>query len=196
MEENKTRHLALVLKVLVTIAFVCNLVALPLLPGIVGCSLAHIRPEYIVEGGDFFFEYASGGHWLVFYGLLFWESYVTVWQDAHTAVLTVFLFACGCCTAVILAQAGKILDTLLEGEIFVRSNARHMRRAAVCCFVISGAALVRLLWGFWYYGGIGPLFTYNALFIPIFLMGGLLFLVMSALFLQAACLKEENDLTI
>ena len=189
MEENKTRHLARILLVLVTITFVCNLVVLPLLPGIVGCGLLHIRPEYVVEGGDFFFEYSSGGSWLVFYSVLFWESYITVWQDGYSAVLTLFLFASGCCTAVILAQARKILETLLEGEIFVRSNARHMRRAAVCCFVISGAALVRLLWGFWYYGSIAPLFTYNALFVPVFLMGGFLFLVMSALFLQAACLK-------
>ena len=41
-----------------------------------------------------------------------------------------------------------------------------------------------------------PLFTYTALFIPAFFMGGLLFLVMSALFRQAAELKEDQDLTI
>lgn len=40
------------------------------------------------------------------------------------------------------------------------------------------------------------LFTYNTLFIPAFFMGGLLFLVMSALFQQAAELKEDQDLTI
>ena len=40
------------------------------------------------------------------------------------------------------------------------------------------------------------IYTYNTLFIPIFLMGGLLFLVMSALFRQAAELKEDQDLTI
>ena len=196
MDDNKTRRLALVLRVLVSITSVCNLLALPLLPGIVGWAQVRMRPEYLWEGADFFFSYASGGDWLVLYILTFCESYITIWQDGYWAVLTVFLFACGCCTAVILAQARKILGTLLEGEIFVRSNARHMRRAAVCCFVISGAALARLLWGFWYYGSIAPLFTYNALFVPVFLMGGLLFLVMSALFLQAACLKEENDLTI
>ena len=38
--------------------------------------------------------------------------------------------------------------------------------------------------------------TYNALFVPIFLMGGLLFMVMCALFRQAVELKAENDLTI
>lgn len=38
--------------------------------------------------------------------------------------------------------------------------------------------------------------TYNAVAIPIFFMAGLLFLVMSALFGQAAELKEDQDLTI
>ena len=38
--------------------------------------------------------------------------------------------------------------------------------------------------------------TYNALFVPIFTMFGLLCLVMSALFRQATEMKAENDLTI
>lgn len=41
-----------------------------------------------------------------------------------------------------------------------------------------------------------PLATYNALFVPIFTMFGLLCLVMSALFRQATEMKVENDLTI
>lgn len=41
-----------------------------------------------------------------------------------------------------------------------------------------------------------PLATYNALFVPIFTMFGLLCLVMSALFRQATEMKAENDLTI
>ncbi len=50
--------------------------------------------------------------------------------------------------------------------------------------------------GLFYYGSVAPLLTYNALFVPIFILGGLLCLVMSALFRQAAELKAENDLTI
>ena len=69
-------------------------------------------------------------------------------------------------------------------------------RAAICCFLISGAALLRLVWGFAYYRSVAPLLTYNALFVPIFLMAGLLCMVMSALFQQAAQLKAESDLTI
>lgn len=62
--------------------------------------------------------------------------------------------------------------------------------------MISGAALVRLVLWLWSEGNVWPLFTYTALFIPAFFMGGLLFLVMSALFRQAAELKEDQDLTI
>ena len=89
-----------------------------------------------------------------------------------------------------------MLNTILAGVPFQNANGISLRRAAVCCFLISAAALVRLLWGFWYYASIQPLLTYNALFVPVFFMGGLLCLVMSALFRQAAELKAENDLTI
>ena len=89
-----------------------------------------------------------------------------------------------------------MLDTILKGNPFVMDNAKSLKTAAMCCFLISGAALARLVWGFAYYRSIMPMLTYNALFVPIFLMGGLLFMVMSALFRQAVELKAENDLTI
>ena len=55
---------------------------------------------------------------------------------------------------------------------------------------------LRVLFSVCYYQSPQPLATYNALFVPMFAMGGLLCLVMSALFRQAAELKAENDLTI
>ena len=54
----------------------------------------------------------------------------------------------------------------------------------------------RTVWGIVYYCSIGPVLTYNALFVPVFLLAGLLCMVMSALFRQAAELKADNDLTI
>ena len=89
-----------------------------------------------------------------------------------------------------------MLDTILAGNTFTFENAANMRRAAVCCFLISAAALGRTVWGLCFYRSLMPLLTYNALFVPIFLMAGLLCMVMSALFRQAAELKAENDLTI
>ena len=83
-----------------------------------------------------------------------------------------------------------------DGNPFQRGNGVSLRRAGVCCFAISAAALARVVWGLCYYQSIASLLTYNALFVPIFLLGGLLCLVVSALFRQAAELKAENDLTI
>ena len=85
---------------------------------------------------------------------------------------------------------------MLEDLPFQEKNSRSLRRSAVCSFLISATALVRLIWGLAYYGGIGPLLTYNALFVPVFFMAGLLCLVMSSRFRQAAEMKAENDLTI
>ena len=113
----------------------------------------------------------------------------------YAIAMIAFFWICGCCTAVILWQAKRILDTILAGEPFQMANAVSMNRAAAC-WVISAAALVRfvaetvILWN--------PVtfFTYNTLFIPCFFMAGLLFRVMAALFHQAAELQEDQDLTI
>ena len=127
---------------------------------------------------------------------VFGLSWFAVWTQPYTAVITLFYWLCGGCTAVILWQAKRVLDTILAGNTFTFENAANMRRAAVCCFLISAAALGRTVWGLCFYRSLMPLLTYNALFVPIFLMAGLLCMVMSALFRQAAELKAENDLTI
>lgn len=197
MEKTGVQKLAKILKILVTVTFVCNLIVLPLVPGIVGIGFS---PE---GWGAFQGLAAYEGSPLqlpIRVGALFflscWQYLARVWREAYTAVLTFFLLACGASTAVILWQARRVLDTILAENPFQKKNGESMKRAAVCCFVISGAALLRTFWRLWYYGSIAPLFTYNTLFIPVFAMGGLLCMVISALFRQAAELKEENDLTI
>ena len=62
--------------------------------------------------------------------------------------------------------------------------------------MIALLAAVRMAVWFLRLRSAAPLFTFTALFIPVSLMAGLLFLVMSALFRQAAELKEDQDLTI
>lgn len=111
-------------------------------------------------------------------------------------MLTLFLVISGICTAVILWQGRRVLGTILRGTPFSAENAVSLRRSAVCCFLIAGAAAVRVVWSVWFYRSLFPLVTYNALFVPLFAMAGLLCLVMSALFRQAAEMKAENDLTI
>jgi len=182
MEQAGTVKLARVLKILVTATFVCNLLALFLVPGLVGMGLRGLVDFAGYEPGDLF-DVLLAHVWLV-------------WKEEQTSVLTFFLLFCGGCTAVILWQARGVLDTVVLGDTFTMPNARRMRRAALCCILVATAALARTVWGLFYYRSLAPVFTYNTVAVPVFFMGGLLCMVMSALFRQAAELKEENDLTI
>ena len=197
MENKRLEKLVRILRVLVVITFICNIIALLVVP-----MLVLLSPKGLVEAGldglSYFFgiKDVSNDEFYFPLSLFFILSWLGVWETAYHAVLTMFLWVCGICTAIILWQAKNVLDILLRGSPFVTENALHLRKAALCCFVISFASFCRTVWGFFYYQSLSPLLTYNFLFCPIFLMGGLLFLVMSALFRQAAEMKAENDLTI
>ena len=202
MEQTNVQRLARVLRVLVLLVLACNLVCLLLVPGIAGL-LAQGGPgqlrlwtlglgQYLSAGTAEGYGVHNAGHVLLFFA----GSWKWVWSEASAAVITVFLWLCGVCTAVILWQAKRVLDTILQGNPFQKANARALKRAAVCCWIISGIALIRLVFWLWSEGNLAPLVTYTALFVPAFFMGGLLFLVMSALFRQAAELQEDQDLTI
>ena len=179
MQPTSVQKIARVLSILVNIALICNLITLLIVPGLVFASPQARMPML------FSFD--------IPYFLLAWAA---VWGDAYLAVLTLFLLFSGVCTAVILWQCRRVLNTILRGGPFSMENAHALRRAAVCGFLIAAAALFRLVFSLFYYRSLQPLTTYNALFVPIFAMFGLLCLVMSALFRQAAELKAENDLTI
>lgn len=191
MEKTAVQRLAQVLRVLVVITFVCNLIALFLVPG--------MAAFYVSGEGTELLEHNSVFHFIRFFATI-WHP--VIWmlgaagESQDWVVLSLFLLSCGVCTAVILWQGKRVLDTILKGEPFTPGNSTNLKRAAVCCFLIAGAALARLIWGVAYYRSIAPLLTYNALFVPIFFMAGLLCLVMSALFRQAAELKEDQNLTI
>ena len=137
MEKTSVQKLAGVLKLLVTITFICNLVALFLVPG---CSRLRSLDE-LVEGVLYFSNESSLAVTARMVGY-----FVSAWQEVwlfggpYAAVLTSFLLFCGVCTAVILWQARRVLNTILAGNTFTFENAANMRRAAVCCFLISAAA--------------------------------------------------------
>ena len=194
MNVTSVRKIARVLHVLVLIALVCNVVILYLVPVAVlsgGPSLLEGVGEYlggILHPGEDDIVMAG-----IAASLLSW---FWCWQDPETLALTLFLVVSGVCTAVILWQGKRVLETILRGEPFSMENAVSLRRAAVCAFLIALAALARVVFGLLFYRSLAPLLTYNALFVPIFAMFGLLCLIMSALFRQAAELKAENDLTI
>ena len=194
MEKVGIQCLARGLRLMIWIVFVLNLICLLLVPLFVKLvidgdwfsMLRYLRenlPDYTIH---------TLGHMLMACPFAF----LAVWTEWRSILLTVFFGLCGVCTASILWQAKKVLDTMLKESPFQRCNAQALKRAAVCCYIISGAAAVRLLVWLAMEKNLAPLFTYNTLFIPAFFMAGLLFQVMSALFRQAAELKEEQDLTI
>lgn len=191
MEKTNAQRLAKILKVLVTIAFVCNLLVLPLVPGLVGIGRegAHVLLDAALTGEE------SENLVPIFFTVC-WQFLPRIWRFPREGVLCAFLLFCGANTACILWQARRVLNTIIAALPFQRHNARSMDLAALSFALISLAALCRTVWGFFYYRSISPLFTYNALFIPVFAMGALLCMVMSALFRQAAALKEDSDLTI
>ena len=195
MKLTGVQKLARVLRVMVIAVFICNIAALFLVPGLTGLlNDGGVEAVWKAVAAALNLPgYEVGFKSLPMY---FAMAFIGVWTDAYCAVLTLFLWACGICTAIILWQAKRVLDTILKGETFTLGNAANLKRAAVCCFIISGAALIRTVWGLFYYRSIAPFLTYNFLFVPLFLMAGLVCMVMSALFRQAAEMKAENDLTI
>lgn len=196
MEKIPVRKIARVLNGLVLAALVCNIIALYLVPTVVLTGSEGLLEgvtgyfsSILFPGEDDIVAAAVVGSALIW--VIGWTSF-----DAYQLVLTLFLVFAGIQTARILCQARRVLKTILRGEPFAPENAVSLRRAAVSCFLIAAAALVRVVFSIFYYRSPLPLATYNALFVPMFAMGGLLCLVMSALFRQAAELKAENDLTI
>ena len=187
MKSTSVQKIARTLDVLVLVTFICNLIAIPLVP-----CLVHNRfqLDFSAVASTFAYDFDDG------LAMFFDTPYYQVWQQPYTFVLTIFLWACGICTAIILWQGRQVLQSILQETPFSAKNAISLRRAAVCSFTISFAALVRLIFSLCFYHSIYPLLTYNALFVPIFAMFGLLCLIMSALFRQAAEMKADADLTI
>ena len=196
MERTSVQRLAGALNVAVTLALVINLAVLVMIP----CLLL-LHPESLLGGAQGFVDnirtageddIIAAPMFLLLTGWLF----AILNPSAFHLLLCLFFLVCGICTAMILRQARHILLTIQEGKPFQTENARSMGKAAVCCWIISGAALIRLVLDLIRLGNPAPLFTYNALFVPAFFLAGLLFQVMSALFRQASELKEDQDLTI
>ena len=186
MSDTAVRKIVRVLKALVTITLACNLLALLLVPGLAyyHFDLEHIRAFWAYERDDCLWAFVS----MI---VLWWRV-----GEPYSIAMTLFLLFSGVCTAVILWQGRRMLDTVLRGAPFSVQNALRLRRAAACAFLIAAAAVLRTVWGLWFYQSLRPLATYNALFVPVFAVFGLLCLVMSALVRQAAEMQAENDLTI
>ena len=191
MEKTGAQKLAKVLRILVLVMYGVNLLCLPLVPGMVV-----FRRDFSASIELWKWFTLGHGEGLALLGFICLGAFRSVVEDLEIGLLAVFFWTCGVCTALILWRAKEILDTILAGNPFQRANGEALGRAARYCWIISTAALVKLILWLWMEKTLAPLFTYTTLFIPGFLMAGLLFQVMSALFRQAAELKEDQDLTI
>ena len=95
------------------------------------------------------------------------------------------------------SSEGEFKDGEYHGfGTFSDENGDRLKTAAVCCFVISAIALVYEIFGLWLYHGEAVFLTISFMLIFVFLIAGLICLVMSALFRQAAEMKAEQDLTL
>ena len=192
MEKTAVQKLARILRILIVITFICNIIALVMVPAMVTLKMEWWE----------LFQMANDPHEPISTILVIFLIWPEVFRHLYQGwnnpyvMLTLFLLFCGICTAVVLWQARQVLNSILKGNPFTFGNAASLKRAAICSFFISGAGLTRLVWELAFYRSIAPLFTYNALFVPVFFMAGLLCMVMSALFRQAAELKEDQELTI
>ena len=100
------------LRKMVRVTLVLNVAALFLVPGLVGIQQ---------EGGWLILWDAMANMSLpkplVFLAVC-WQFLFRVWRVPYTAILTVFLWVCGVCTAAALWQARKVLKTVEEGNPF------------------------------------------------------------------------------
>lgn len=180
MKHDGIHRLAAALKVLVTAVWVCNLLILPFAPMIAANSFAGGTLWDVLDAA------ANGPSALL-------GQTAAAFAQPYPTLLSAALLFCGVCSAVMLWQARRIVDTILQGFPFSWRNGESFSRAAVRSFLISGVSLIASGAGFAMQ--LSPP-TYAVLFVPFFFIVGLLFLVLAALFYEAADLKHENDLTI
>ena len=191
MLTSHVQKIARVLNILVLIALVCNLILLFFVP----VAVRSDQSGLLLRTGD----YLSG---VLFPGeddisaagaAASWLSWFWIFsQEPNKVMLTLFLLFSGCCTAVILWQGRRVLRTILRGEPFSMENAVSLKRAALCSFIISGAALVRVTFNICLFRSAMPLLSYNALFVPIFAMD----VMMAKRKMSLSQLSEKVDITL
>lgn len=139
MLTSHVQKIARVLNILVLITFICNLAALPLVPGLV---LFRFNLEKIQSLWTYDWDDCLGN---------FSHALVTWWTrgEPYTIVLTLFLLFAGICTAVILWQGHRVLGTDPGGGSLLFGKCRlppALRRQCLCNFRRSpGAAGIQHL---------------------------------------------------
>ena len=150
MEKIPVQKIARVLYVLVVVALVCNVIALYLVPEVVWHGRIGLPDgmQIYVNGNALMGE--IGKHRLLTYfvgGAALWIVGWWNYFDTYQIVLTLFLLFSGCCTAVILWQARRVLNTILRGEPFALENAvsRVEPALVLACSLLVGLILLSVM---------------------------------------------------
>lgn len=202
MTRSSAHRLAKVAKLVVSLLMICTIVGMVSIPAMVLLTpegfcrgimdkllhLMGIKP-LPAEQAELYIPL-----WWTF--AVIWVSWGEVWSQWMWIVHMVMMMVCAVSLLMVLRQARDVLDAVLAGDPFRRRSADAMKRASYGCWVIAGGALAWLVAEVCLSASSAPLYGCHALMIPAFSMAGLLLLLLSALFCQAAELQEEQDLTI
>lgn len=101
--------------------------------------------------------------------------------------MLIFVIFCGIAISIALFQGAKLLLNVKKGEPFKKENAESLQTAAICAFALSIIFALKMFY---------TASMLTIISIILFGGGGLLLMVFSELFREAAVIKEENDLTI
>ena len=114
MEKTAVQRLAAILRTMVLIVFVLNLFCLLFVPGMAVILLDRntmADPEWRKA-----LAWALHERGLLWVGVVCLGGFRSLFEHAPVGVLSLFFWVCGTCTALILWQAKKILDTLPAQE--------------------------------------------------------------------------------
>lgn len=117
--------------------------------------------------------------------ILFWYSHIrTLTATEYFAILIAF-YICAVITGVALWKMDQLLRNILQDNVFIRKNVRHIRCIQWCCALVS---LVCLPACFFYL----PLVFMTVIMAFLSLVISVVVKTMEA----AVAIREENDLTI
>ena len=117
--------------------------------------------------------------------ILFWYSHIRTLTTAEYLAIMIAFYICAVITGVALWKMEQLLRNILQEEVFVRKNVRHIRCIQWCCALVSHVCLPAC-------------FFYLPLVFMVVIMAflSLVISVVVKTMEAAVAIREENDLTI
>ena len=117
--------------------------------------------------------------------ILFWYSHIRTLTGTEYLAILIAFYICAVITGVALWKMEQLLRNILQEDVFIRKNVRHIRCIQWCCALVS---LVCLPASFFYL----PLVFMVVIMAFLSLVISVVVKTMEA----AVTIREENDLTI